>query len=168
MNNGLLTSKENAWQTPKWLFNYLSDGVGGFDLDAAADYKNTLVPGDFMGLQKDGTFRDSLKEDWGNRKKIWLNPPYGKEIGKFVLKTLEEAEKGNVIYMLLPARTDTEWFYDLQKFASIFFIKGRIKFELPDGKTGPAPFPSCIAVASNDFNLLTKWRTLEELGYGRK
>jgi len=68
-----------------------------------------------------------------------MNPPYGREIGKWVKKAYQE---GGVVG-LLPARTDTKWFHDyIYGKAKIRFLKGRVKFS---GK-GPAPFPSMIVI----------------------
>ena len=72
-----------------------------------------------------------------------MNPPYGREIGKWVKKI---SEWGGVA--LLPARTDTKWFHEyIYHKAEIRFIKGRLKFG--DGKNS-APFPSMIVVFKNE------------------
>ncbi len=68
-----------------------------------------------------------------------MNPPYGREIGKWVAKLAN-----NTGVALLPARTDTKWFHDyIYGKAEIRFIKGRLKFG--DGKNS-APFPSMTVV----------------------
>lgn len=52
--------------------------------------------------------------------------------------------------MLIPARTDTRWFWDfIYNKAEIRFIKGRLKFG--DGKQS-APFPSMIVIFRNKEN----------------
>lgn len=73
-----------------------------------------------------------------------MNPPYGRQIGKWVKKA---SESRAIVVCLLPARTDTKWFHDyvLGK-AEIRFVKGRIKFG--NAKAG-APFPSMVAVFRN-------------------
>ena len=71
-----------------------------------------------------------------------MNPPYGREIGKWVKKAKESS--GTVV-ALLPARTDTRWFHDYiyeKDYVHTYFIKGRIKF----GGKGPAPFPSMVVI----------------------
>ena len=75
----------------------------------------------------------------------WCNPPYGREIGKWVEKA---ATSNTKVVMLLPARTDTKWFHEwiLHK-ADIYFIKGRLKF---GNSNNLAPFPSLIAVYDPD------------------
>ena len=43
----------------------------------------------------------------------WCNPPYGREIGKWVKKCYEESRKDNTtVVMLIPSRTDTRWFHN--------------------------------------------------------
>jgi site-specific DNA-methyltransferase (adenine-specific) len=77
---------------------------------------------------------------------VFCNPPYGREVGKWVEKSYKEAKKKNTtVVMLIPARTDTRYFHDYiyHKAKEIRFIKGRLKF----GKaTNAAPFPSMVVV----------------------
>lgn len=74
----------------------------------------------------------------------FCNPPYGREIGKWVRKAYEESKKGPTVVMLLPARTDTKWFHDyIYGKAEIRFIRGRLKF---GGGENSAPFPSMVVV----------------------
>jgi len=87
---------------------------------------------------------DGLKQDWNGT--CWMNPPYGREIGKWVEKAYSEAQKGNTIVALLPARTDTRWFHDhiyMMNGVEFELIKGRLKFG--DSKNS-APFPSMVVV----------------------
>ena len=75
---------------------------------------------------------------------MWLNPPYGRQIGKWVRKAYEEAQKPNTsVVCLLPARTDTAWFHDYCVKGNITFLRGRLKF---GGCRNSAPFPSMIVV----------------------
>ena len=74
------------------------------------------------------------------------NPPYGRNINKWIQKAYVESRKSNCIVVgLLPARTDTKWFHDYiyPNKAEIRFIKGRLKFG--DGLNS-APFPSMIVI----------------------
>ena len=73
-----------------------------------------------------------------------MNPPYGREIGRWVKKASEA--RGGVVVCLLPARTDTKYFHEYiynNPKAEIRFIKGRLKFG--DSKNS-APFPSAIVI----------------------
>ena len=87
---------------------------------------------------------DGLKQTWGGEV-CWCNPPYGREVGKWVKKAYQSCihEKATVV-MLLPARTDTKWFHEyIYGKAEIKFLKGRLKF---GGSKNSAPFPSFLAI----------------------
>lgn len=93
---------------------------------------------DFDPCPLNPTF-DGLKVEWGKRN--FMNPPYGREIGKWV----EKACANPLTVCLLPARTDTRWFHDwiCNGQAEIRFIKGRLKF---GGSKNSAPFPSMVVI----------------------
>lgn len=78
-------------------------------------------------------------------ERVFINPPYGREISKWIEKAYYENKINNTfIVMLLPARTDTKWFHNfIYKKHEIIFLKGRLKFN--DCKQS-APFPSMIVV----------------------
>ena len=75
----------------------------------------------------------------------WCNPPYGREVGKWVRKAyISSKNEGSTVVMLLPARTDTKWFHEyIYNQSEIRFIKGRLKF---GGSANSAPFPSMVVV----------------------
>ena len=73
----------------------------------------------------------------------FCNPPYGKQIKKWVKKGYEEAMAGSTVVMILPARTDTEWFHKYCLKGEIRFLKGRLRFK---GAQYNAPFPSMVVV----------------------
>lgn len=82
----------------------------------------------------------------GGGQIVFCNPPYGREIHKWVYKCLEESRKPNTtVVMLIPARTDTSYFHDYiyHKAKEIRFIRGRLHFN--ESKQG-APFPSMVVV----------------------
>ena len=79
----------------------------------------------------------------------WMNPPYGKEIGKWMEKAYEESRKnGTTVVCLVPARTDTAWWHDFAMRGSICFLRGRLKF---GGSKNAAPFPSAIIVFAGRY-----------------
>lgn len=47
----------------------------------------------------------------GGGKRVFCNPPYGRELPKWIKKAHDEAEKGALVVMLIPARTDTRAFH---------------------------------------------------------
>jgi len=74
----------------------------------------------------------------------YVNPPYGRELPKWVAKGYEEYQKGKTVVFLIPSRTDTRWWHDyVMKADEIRFIKGRLKF---DEHKNSAPFPSAIVI----------------------
>jgi phage N-6-adenine-methyltransferase len=129
------SSATEMWETPQDFFNSWSDKVGGFDLDVCASLENAKCPV-FFDKQTDG-----LKQEWFG--KCWMNPPYGREIGKWMHKAYMENKKGVTVVCLIPSRTDTRWWHDYAVHGEIVFIKGRLKF----GKSkNSAPFPSAVVV----------------------
>lgn len=80
----------------------------------------------------------------GGGTSVWCNPPYGREIGKWVEKAYNESLNGVTVVMLLPARTDTKWFHEfVYGKTEIRFLRGRLKFG--DSKNS-APFPSMVVI----------------------
>ena len=81
---------------------------------------------------------------------MFCNPPYGRNIGKWVRKAWVEARKGLTVVLLIPARTDTEYYHSYiygRKNAEIRFVRGRLYFKDEEGNTqGRAPFPSMVVV----------------------
>ena len=72
-----------------------------------------------------------------------MNPPYGRDIGKWMKKAFEESQKEATIVCLVPARTDTYWWHEYAMKGEIRLIRGRLKFS--NAQNG-APFPSAIVV----------------------
>lgn len=160
MNRALLSSKKMNWCTPQDFFNEL-DREFHFNLDPAANIyggkcnakcKNFLTP-----------IEDGLKQSWGGYC-VFCNPPYGREIGKWVKKGYEESQKpGTTVVMLIPDRTDTSYFHDYifnGKATEVRFIRGRLTFTDEEGnpaldakgKPTAAPFPCAVVV----------WRSKED------
>ena len=67
-----------------------------------------------------------------------MNPPYGITIKYWIDKIL--TENIDEAILLLPARTDTNWFRKLNDFP-VCFINGRLNFS---NHSNSAPFPSMI------------------------
>lgn len=73
-----------------------------------------------------------------------MNPPYGRELPKWIAKGYEEWKKGKTVVFLIPSRTDTKFWHNYcMKATEIRFIKGRLKF---DDQENSAPFPSAIVI----------------------
>ena len=134
LKSGLFSSASDMWETPPYLFDEL-DNIFHFDIDVCAVPENAKCKKYFTPEQ------DALKQEWTGV--CWCNPPYGRQIGKFVKKAFESKA---LTVMLLPARTDTAWFHDYCVKGIVHFIRGRLKFG--NAKTG-APFPSMLVIFNN-------------------
>lgn len=134
---GVFSSQTDEWETPQSLFDELNTEFH-FDLDPCATDENHKCAEYYTRAD------DGLAKNWGGRS-VYCNPPYGRQIGKWVRKAYEEAQKpGTTVVLLIPARTDTKWFHDyIYGKTEIRFIRGRVRFG--DSKHG-APFPSMIVV----------------------
>lgn len=137
MNTDLhFSSKTDLWETPQSFFDEL-DKEFHFDLDACALSNNAKCK-KYITPEQDG-----LSVPW-NGQTIWCNPPYGRSIGKWVKKAYETSLQNKTVVMLLPARTDTQWFHDYIYFNSeVRFVKGGLKF---GHSLSNAPFPSMIVI----------------------
>jgi phage N-6-adenine-methyltransferase len=129
------SSKTPEWSTPQDLFDKLHR-VWEFTLDVCATAENAKV------LYFYDKADDGLKQSWKGHV-CWMNPPYGREIGKWMRKAFQESLRGAVVVCLVPARTDTVWWHDYVMKGDVTFLKGRLKF---GGATNSAPFPSAIVI----------------------
>ena len=135
----MFSSKTPEWATPQDLFDRLDEKYH-FNLDPASTDENAKMRKSLYRKRR------RLIPRMGGYK-VFCNPPYGREIGKWVEKGYKESQKQNTtVVMLLPARTDTKWFHDYCLKGEIEFIRGRLKFG--DSKNS-APFPSMIVVFNN-------------------
>jgi site-specific DNA-methyltransferase (adenine-specific) len=129
-------SKSNEWETPSELFEEL-DREFHFTLDPCCTKENAKCERYFTAAE------DGLSKSWKNEV-VFMNPPYGTQIGKWIEKAYKESLEGTTIVCLIPARTDTKYWH---KFifgkAEIRFMEGRVKFS---SSKHPAPFPSAVVV----------------------
>lgn len=146
------SSKTDLWATPPALFATLNSRFA-FDLDVCAVPENAKCSRYFTPDQ------DGLKQDWSGT--CWMNPPYGRHIGKWVQKAYHSAHAGAIVVCLLPARTDTRWWHDyVTKAAKVEFLKGRLKF---GGGHASAPFPSAVVIFRPPDRIPVRLRAAEQL-----
>jgi phage N-6-adenine-methyltransferase len=126
------SSASDIWETPQDLFVRLNK-CWHFTLDVCA------IPENAKCLRYFSPADDGLKQSWSGV--CWMNPPYGRNIGKWVQKAYESAWNGATVICLLPARTDTAWWHDYVVKGEIEYLRGRLKF---GGHTNSAPFPSSV------------------------
>lgn len=133
----MFSSATDNWATPQDFFDKLNAEFH-FDLDVCADEINHKCDKYYTKEQ------DGLQMPW--KGIVWCNPPYGREIGKWVRKALFASVGGATVVMLIPARTDTKWFHDYiykRDNVEIRFVRGRLKF---GNSKNSAPFPSMVVV----------------------
>ena len=97
-SRAMFSSQTDMWATPQGFFDEL-DREFHFDCDVCAIPENAKCRKFFTPEQ------DGLKQEW--KGICYMNPPYGRAIGKWVQKA---AESATTVVCLLPARTDTKWF----------------------------------------------------------
>jgi site-specific DNA-methyltransferase (adenine-specific) len=97
MNGVHFSSATNEWATPQGLFDELNREFR-FTLDPCATAENAKCERYYTKAD------DGLAQDWSGER-VFCNPPYGREIGKWVAKCA--SGQADLSVMLIPARTDT-------------------------------------------------------------
>jgi phage N-6-adenine-methyltransferase len=140
-------SGNNEWYTPAEYIEAARKAMGSIDTDPASnDIANKVVKAEkYYTIETDG-----LAHDWhGN---VWMNPPYSSDlITKFIEKLKEQRGNYEQAIILVNNATETQWFYEIVKIASaVCFPKSRVKFYMPDGKTGaPLQGQAVLYVGNN-------------------
>lgn len=137
------SSATDEWPTPRDFFDRL-DAEFHFELDVCATAENAKC-GRYFTRADDG-----LAQEW--RGVCWLNPPYGREIAKWIAKASSSARDGATVVCLVPARTDTRWWHDHiwdasrnrpRRGVEVRLVRGRLRFGDAEAS---APFPSAVVV----------------------
>jgi hypothetical protein len=130
--------------TPREIIDAVLDCFGEIDLDPCSNSKTQPnVPArNHYTIEDDG-----LWQSWEGR--VYMNPPYGRDIPDWVAKLCDSHESGGVTeaIALVPARTDTQWWQRLRDYP-VCFVTGRLKF---GGNTEAAPFPSAVFYLGNNL-----------------
>ncbi len=130
---------DSEWYSPAWLLDLVESVIGPFDTDPCSPGKDkSAVRANLHFTALD----DGLAHDWPGA--VWMNPPYGRTVGRWLKKARREVDVGNArcVVALVPARTDTAWWHGhIPGIADIVLLRGRISFG--DG-TAAAPFPSAL------------------------
>ena len=137
---GLYSSLSGEWATPPEIVDRIVAALGSIDLDPCSD--GNTIPATTHYTEKD----DGLTKQWAGR--VYMNPPYGTGIKRWISKLADEFEQGEVTeaIALVPARTDTAWFRRLANYP-VCFIRGRLRF---GGMENSAPFPSAAVYLGPD------------------
>lgn len=146
-----VSSASTTWATPEEFLRRLHRAVGEVDLDPCSPGK----PRSRVQAARHYTLRENgLARAW--RGRVFMNPPYGRGIGRWIAKARAEVEVGHAEWVigLIPARTDTRWWHDhVAGLAHAWLLRGRLAFG--DG-TAPAPFPSAVVLWGGDVATIAK------------
>ena len=106
INEAMFSSNTAEWATPQAFFDELNKEFD-FTLDPCATPQNAKCARYFTKEV------DGLAQSWRGER-VYCNPPYGRDIGKWVEKAHNEtlAGGGTLVVMLIPARTDTKYFHE--------------------------------------------------------
>lgn len=122
------------YPTPQEWFDYL-DLEFGFTLDPCCAHGTAKCAKHYTEAE------DGLSKSWEDER-VFMNPPYGRNIGPWMEKAYAESKRGALVVCFVPARVDTNWWHD-------YAIKGEIR--LPKGRCKNAdgsawPFPVAVVI----------------------
>lgn len=149
------------WYTPRHVVDRVIDLFGHIDLDPCSNgYGEAAnVPARFHFTRDDDGLAQSWRvepytDDYGEESRavrVYMNPPYGDEIGAWVDRLVSAYENGEITeaVALLPARVDTGWWEKLRAYTWCA-VRGRLRFV---GAESGAPFPSAIVYLGGDDTL---------------
>lgn len=137
-NNGRYNGSGREWTTPPEVFDPLNADFR-FTLDPCATAQNAKCSKFYTEAD------DGLTKSWAGER-VFMNPPYGREIYAWTRKAREEAKAGTLVVGLLPASCDLAWWHeDVEGLAAIKFIRGRVRF-LTDGPYRASGFFASVIV----------------------
>ena len=131
----------DVWLTPPQIIKAL----GEFDLDPCASLNRPWDTAKHHYTIED----DGIASPWFGR--VWCNPPYGPGMAPFLEKMVEHGD--GIVFIF--ARTETQAFfkYVWDKADAILFLKGRVRFHLPDGAQGGTAGSPSVLIAYGKQNV---------------
>lgn len=125
------------WCTPPEVLEKVRSCVGWIGLDPCSNRRS--IVGATVEWREGG-----LDRPWGGLGPVYMNPPYGRPIGRWTERAASESVWGTEVIGLLPVRTDCGWWHrDVARCRLICFWARRIKFL---GARSGAPFPSAVCL----------------------
>ena len=145
----LHSSKDDSWRTPPEVFSALNQEFN-FTLDAASTEENSLC-GTHITQEQDALGDTPWSEYIQTPGAVWLNPPYGRNVGLWVRRAFVESQSSDLcVVVLVMACTDTKWWSNWAwKAEEIRLVTGRIHFLDREGnRKAAAPKGSAVLVFS--------------------
>jgi phage N-6-adenine-methyltransferase len=134
------------WATPQALFDKLHEEFN-FSTDVCALPENAKCDNYFTPEQ------DGLSKEWVPwndffKESVWMNPPYGREIEKWMKKAHETSLQGVRVVALIPNRSNAPWWHEyVMRATEIRFIKHKVAFDVPNPETDKGvPFWGSVIV----------------------
>ena len=142
-----------TWATPQEWFAYLNFEFG-FTLDPCCTHETAKCEKHFTPDE------NGLAQSWADER-VFMNPPYGREISEWMKKVYYESSVNNALVVcFVPARVDTNWWHDYAVKGERRFPKGRVKN--PSGVAWP--FPIAIVIFRPSRHLTTACTGLAPTG----
>lgn len=134
------------WFTPPHIVEALG-GKEGFDVDPCTPEDPSLLP-KRTATRLIPPSEDGLATPWPDAALVFVNPPYGREIGLWLGKLANHPGGG---IALVPAHTDPAWMHDFvlnhPAVTAIAITRGRLRFVRPTGELGPSNTTGSVFVA---------------------
>lgn len=118
-----LDADSDEFGTPDYIYNALNEEFQ-FTIDVAATAQNTKCA-KFFTKEDNG-----LLQSWANEV-VWCNPPYSRgNVKDFATKALVETQQLECLtaVLLVPTKTEQDWFQNFRSYFEVRFIRGRVKF----------------------------------------
>ena len=140
-------------ETPNEVIEAIEARFGPLTLDLAATAETAKAPFYF------GPEQDSLAQDWHKYEGwLWLNPPYGREIGIWANKCAVEQLLGATILFLVPASVGSVWYVEkVRSFSHQIFLRPRIKF-VGEAQGYPKDHMLCVYAYGLTGDSTWQWR----------
>ena len=156
-----INPNDMEWYTPSYILERVYQIIQ-IDLDPCSPEVPTVICEQHYTIKDDG-----LSKTWqGN---VFMNPPYGKDIKKWVSKFVKEWDSGNIqnAILLVPVKSDTKWWYELVTRSCCWCgIRGRVTFISPSwSASNTGTFASALILFSGTTKI--KWdfiKTMSDIG----
>ena len=135
------------WGTPDHIYNTLNE-LYDFNLDPCALNGEIAKCENYFTPEEDGLkqmwalppydvpYDEWAEMDWRSGR-VFLNPPYGRQLKTWMDKAAQELRVGNaeVVVVLMPASIGTKWFHEIvyPHISEIIMVRHRISFIDLDG-----------------------------------
>ena len=132
-------SGKDEWYTPPWVFD-LVDVQFGLDPCSPGAAVVPWIPATACMTKVD----DGLEVEWPRWASVWLNPPYGRGIGRWLDRFVAHGHG----VALVPARTDTVWCHKHEReLSALQFLAGRVSFVDKDKREFGSPTFGSVLVS---------------------